>query len=230
MIGTVIAWDDKFIVISTGEEVYRTENNPYGDVYVEGSVSLDVSVEFEVINNRAVNIKRLFFAPNMAALRRDIHNVVVMDEGVEYCNELAGEGSKHYQPFGRMNTPLTRNTNTLDVILPIMKKLGANWCQREHKPIRLKVMDGDKSVDVYDYSFQGGLIATLTRVKDQEAEKKAWDEFFDLHNKLHDDFFKICFEHIETVNIQKDLYFGSKLKRKYNQFKYRSAKYDYAKI
>lgn len=230
MIGTVIAWDDKFIVISTGEEVYRTENNPYGDVYVEGSVSLNVSVEFEVINNRAVNIKRLFFAPNMAALRRDIHNVVVMDEGVEYCNELAGEGSKHYQPFGRMNTPLTRNTNTLDVILPIMKKLGANWCQREHKPIRLKVMDGDKSVDVYDYSFQGGLIATLTRVKDQEAEKKAWDEFFDLHNKLHDDFFKICFEYIETVNIQKDLYFGSKLKRKYNQFKYRSAKYDYAKI
>lgn len=230
MIGTVIAWDDKFIVISTGEEVYRTENNPYGDVYVEGSVSLDVSVEFDLVDNRAVNVKRVFFAPNMAVLRRDIHNVVVMDEGVEYCNELAGEGSKHYQPFGRMNTPLTRNTNTLDVILPIMKKLGANWCQREHKPIRLKVMDGDKSVDVYDYSFQGGLLATLTRVKDKQAEQKAWDEFFDLHNKLHDDFFKICFEHIAIVNIQKDLYFGSKLKRKYNQFKYRSTKYDYAKI
>lgn len=226
MIGTVVAWGFKFLTISTENEVYRTEGMPTdGD-----NVCLDAPVEFDLVDNRAVNVKRVYFAPNMAALRRDIHNVVVMDEGVEYCNELAGEGSKHYQGFGQMNTPLTRNTNTLDVILPIMKKLGANWCQREHKPIRLKVMDGDKSVEVYDYSFQGGLVVTLTRVKDQEAEQKAWDEFFELHSQLHDDFFKLCFEYIGTVDIQKDLYFGSKLKRKYNQFKYRSAKYDYARI
>ena len=226
MIGTVVAWGFKFLTISTETDVYRTEGMP-----VDGdNVCLDAPVEFDVVDNRAVNVKRVYFAPNMPALRRDIHNVVVIQEDEEYCNELACEGSKHYQPFGRMNTPLTRNTNTLDVILPIMKKLGANWCQREHKPIRLKVMDGDKSVDVYDYSFQGGLLATLTSVKDKQAEQKAWDEFFDLHNKLHDDFFKICFEHIAIVNIQKDLYFGSKLKRKYNQFKYRSTKYDYAKI
>jgi hypothetical protein len=226
MIGTVVAWGFKFLTISTENEVYRTEGMPTdGD-----NVCLDAPVEFDLVDNRAVNVKRVYFAPNMPALRRDIHNVVVMDEGVEYCNELAGEGSKHYQGFGRMNTPLTRNTNTLDVILPIMKKLGANWCQREHKPIRLKVMDGDKSVEVYDYSFQGGLVVTLTRVKDQEAEQKAWDEFFELHSQLHDDFFKLCFEYIGTVDIQKDLYFGSKLKRKYNQFKYRASKYDYAKI
>jgi len=226
MIGTVVAWGDIFLTISTKDEVYRTEGLP-----VDGdNISLDSPVEFNVVDNRAVNVKRVYFAPNMNALKRDIHNVIVIDEGVEYCNDYACEGAKHYQVFGRMNMPLTKNTNTLDVILPIMKKLGANWCQREHKPIKLKVMDGDKSVDVYDYSFQGGLVATLTRFKDEEAEQKAWNEFFELHSKLHSDFFKICFEHIRIVDVQKKLYFGNRLKRKYHAFKYSSPKYDNAKI
>jgi hypothetical protein len=226
MIGTVVAWGFKFLTISTENEVYRTEKMPPdGD-----DIALDHPVEFDLVDNRAVNVKRVYFAPNMAALRRDIHNVVVIKEDEEYCNELPCEGSKHYQPFGRMHMPLTKKTNTLDVMVPIMKKLGANFCYPEGKPIKLKVMDGDKSVDVYDHSFQGGLIATLTRVKDAEAEKKAWDEFMEFHSELHDSFFSLFSEHVQTVNIQKELYFGSKIKRKYNQFKYRSAKYDHAKI
>ena len=230
MIGTVIAWDDEFIVVSTGKEVYRTENNTYGDVYVEGCISLDVTVEFDVIDNRAVNVKRLFFAPDMAALRRNIHNIVVLNKNEYYCNELACEGSKHYQPLGLMKIALTKNTNTLDVILPIMKKLGINFCTIEDKPIKLKAIDGDKSVDVYEHSFYGGLIATLTRFKDIESEKKAWAEFMDFHSECGNEFDSLYSEHIRTLNIQKELYFRDDFKRKWNKFKYKSAKYDYAKI
>jgi hypothetical protein len=230
MIGTVIAWDDKFIVISTGEEVYRTENNPYGDVYVEGSVSLDVSVEFEVINNRAVNIKRLFFAPDMTALRKNIHKIEVFNENEACCDEMENEGSKRYENFGRLALKLTKNPNTLDVILPVVKELGLNLCNHENKPIKLTVMDGNKAVDVYDHSFNVGIVSTLTRVKDSEAEKKAWAEYEQFSHDMNTRYFEMCFKHIDIVNIQKKLYFGSKLSRKYNQFKFSSAKYDNTKI
>ena len=91
-------------------------------------------------------------------------------------------------------------------------------------------MDGDKSVDVYEHSFYGGLIATLTRFKDIESEKKAWNDFMSFHSERGVEFGSVLSEHIRALDIQKDLYFGNDFKRKYNQFKYKSAKYDYAKI
>lgn len=230
MIGEVISWQNDFIVISTGEEVYRTENNPYGQVYVEGDVSLDTSVEFDVINNRAVNVKRIFFAPNMNALRRDIHQIKMFNENDTFCNELEREGSLHYETFGRISSILTKNKNDLDVIMPIMKKLGVNLCHRETKPITLTVMDGNQKVDVYDHCFQVGIISTLTRFNNLEASKKAWDEYEDYSAALNSHYYKMCLEYHKAVDIQKKLYFGSALKRKYNAFKYGSPKYNYLKI
>lgn len=230
MIGSVIAWDDNFIVISTGEEVYRTETNPYGDIYIDGKVSMDTSVEFDVVNNRAVNIKRIFFAPDMNALRKNISKIEVFNENDIYCNEFECEGSLHYESFGRLAMKLTKNPNTLDIMLPAMKKLGVNLCKRENRPIKLTVHDGDKAIDVYDHSFQVGIVSTLTRVKDLEAEKKAWAEYAQFSHDMNTRFFEMCFEQIELVNIQKKLYFGSRLSRKYNNFKFSSAKYDNAKL
>lgn len=230
MIGTVVAWGNNFLTISTEDEVYRTVDNPYGDEATDDGISLDDPVEFDLIDNRAVNLKRVFFAPNMAELHKNINNVMVLQEGEEYCNDDEQEGARHYQIFGRICTRLTRNSNTLDSMTPMIKKLGVNLAVRENKPIRLNVKDGDKPIVVYDHSFEVGLLVHLTRVKDFAAAKKAWSEYNVFSSQLHDKYFEICFEEIEAVRIQQKLYFGSSLRRKFNHFKYKSTKYDNVKI
>lgn len=230
MIGTIVAWGDKFLTISTKEEVYRTIDNPYDEVVTDDGIYLDCSVEFDVVDNRAVNLKRVYFAPDMSALLINIHKIEVFNENDTYCNELESEGSLHYQIIGRVSTRLTKNKNTLDIIMPVMRELGLNLCHREYNPLKLTVKDGEKPVEVYDHSFQVGIISTFTRVKDAETEKKAWSEYNKFSSEIHDKYFKLCFEDIEILEIQKKLYFGSSLSRKYNQFKYRNAKYDSSKI
>ncbi len=230
MIGTVVAWGDKFLTISTEDEVYRTVDNPYGDEATDDGIGLDDPVEFDLIDNRAVNLQRVFFAPNMADLHKNINNVMVLQEGEEYYNDDEQEGARHYQIFGRICTRLTKNNNTLDSMTPMIKKLGVNLAVRENKPIKLNVKDGNKPIIVYDHSFEIGLLVHLTRVKDSTTAKKAWSEYNDFSSKLHDRYFEICFEEIEAVRIQQKLYFGSSLRRKWNHFKYKSAKYDNVKI
>ena len=230
MIGTVVAWGNNFLTISTEDEVYRTVDNPYGDEATDDGICLDDPVEFDLIDNRAVNLQRVFFAPNMAELHKNINNVMVLQEGEEYCNDDEQEGARHYQIFGRICTRLTKNSNTLDSMTPMIKKLGVNLAVRENKPIKLNVIDGKKPLVVYDHSFEVGLLVHLTRVKDLAASNKAWSEYNDFSSKLHDKYFEICFEEIEAVRVQQKLYFGSSLSRKLNGFKYKSAKYNYAKI
>lgn len=230
MIGTVVAWGNNFLTISTEDEVYRTVDNPYGDEATDDGICLDDPVEFDLIDNRAVNLQRVFFAPNMADLHKNINNVMVLQEGEEYYNDDEQEGARHYQIFGRICTRLTKNSNTLDSMTPMIKKLGVNLAVRENKPIKLNVKDGDKPIVVYDHSFEVGLFVHLTRVKDLAAAKKAWAEYNEFSSQLHDRYFEICFEEIEAVRIQQKLYFGSSLRRKFNHFKYKSTKYDNVKI
>lgn len=230
MIGTVVAWGNNFLTISTENEVYRTVDNPYGDEATDDGISLDDPVEFDVIDNRAVNLQKVFFAPNMVELNKNINNCVILQEDDDYCNDDIKEGARHYQVFGRICTRLTKNSNTLDSMNPMIKKLGVNLAIREHKPIKLNVKDGQKPVIVYDHSFEVGLLVHLTRVKDLAASNKAWSEYNYFSSQLHDKYFEICFEEIEAVRIQQKLYFGSSLSRKFNEFKYKSSKYDNIKI
>jgi hypothetical protein len=224
MIGTVITCEHDFIVIvSDSGQVYRTVEN-------DDSIDIDSIVEFDVVDNRAINVQQIFFAPDLDALKNTINNIQVISEDDEYLNDPEFEGAVQYEEFGIILTKLTKNNNTMDVIMPIMNQLGVNMCVIEAEPLKLKAVNGNTPIDVYDHSFKVGIKYTLTRVKDREEQKKAIYEYKLFSIELHNKYLEFCLETIDIIRIQQKLYFGSHLRRKYNHFRFSSAKYNNTKI
>lgn len=229
MIGSVVAWDEKFLVISTGEEVYRTEHNPSVDYDNKNGIGLEDSVEFDIANNRAVNLKKIFFAPDMNALRRSINKIEVFNQKDIPDYEQESEGAKIHDDFGDLSAKYTRNPNPLDLVLPIMKELGFNLCYIYDSSKQIAT-DDDKMVYVYDHSFHVGIVATLTRVKDEDAQTQAFADYEAYKDEMNIRYLKMCSKHAGILRIQNKLYFGNKLSRKYANLKLSPEKHDEARI
>ena len=227
MFGHMIYYSNDLCVLKSDGEVYRIEGKPED---LSDDIESESPVEFELVGNRAVNLKRVYFGPDMKAVLRGNKKIEKYKDNMfgPYIDDCEGAIRDLY--IGILDLPYNADKTYIENVL---QEIGATCYApkaHNHQTHKVKLNIGSKKCEFESDLIHIGLSYPITRLKNQLEVDKAEAEFSKYYNEIDKKYREIVNKNHNIRDIQRSLYSCNVLYRLYYEYKYKDKSYDYLKF
>jgi hypothetical protein len=225
--GTMIYYGHDFCALKSDGEVYRivgtTEDLPEG-------IGSESAVEFELSGNRAINLKPVFFGPDIKAVLRGVKKIEQFESNSfgPYIDDC--EGAIRHLYIGTLNLPFNSDKSYIEQTLKEIGAMSYAHKSAHHKTKQVKFTINNKSYEFENDLIHIALSYPITRLKNQIEVDKAEAELSQYYNEIDKKYREIEAKNNKIINIQQLIYSGGYLSRLYYSNKFKDKSYDYLKM